>query len=119
MPGLLGLGCASIQVVGAYMCARIRLQQRKRLMVLGRANVITLEQGKQLAIEVLNKVTVGEDPERVPRQRRAVKTEGRSAAGPPYEPANCSLRRESGVNIQENWPTGCLLKQENTLETGT
>jgi integrase len=57
----------------AYVCS-YRLQQRKRLVVVGPGSLLTLEQAKQRALSMLGQVAVGEDPQAGVRRRRAVKT---------------------------------------------
>lgn len=57
----------------AYVCS-YRIQRRKRLDVLGRVEVLTLDQARALAITALAKVAVGADPKEPSRRRRSAKT---------------------------------------------
>lgn len=71
------LSCFGVRVYPsgrrAYVCS-YRIQRRKRLQVLGRAEVLTLDQARVLGIAALAKVAIGADPQEPSRKRRAAKT---------------------------------------------
>jgi integrase len=57
----------------AYVCS-YRIHRRKRLAVLGRVDVLTVDQARRIAISYLGKVAVNEDPQGEPDRRRSVRT---------------------------------------------
>lgn len=71
------LSCFGVRVYPsgrrAYVCS-YRLQRRKRLQVLGRVEVLTLDQARLLGIATLAKVAIGADPQESSRKRRPAKT---------------------------------------------
>ncbi len=56
-----------------YVCS-YRIQKRKRLAVLGRADVVTLEQARRKARSYLGQVSDGEDPQEMTDKIRASAT---------------------------------------------
>ena len=56
-----------------YVCS-YRIHRRKRLAVLGRANLVTLERARKLAVTYLGKVAANEDPQEEAEQQRSQKT---------------------------------------------
>ena len=57
----------------AYVCS-YRIHRRKRLAVLGRVDVLTVDQARRIAVSYLGKVAINEDPQGEPDRRRSVRT---------------------------------------------
>ena len=71
------LACFGLRVYPSgqrvYVCA-YRIRRRKRLALLGRADVLTLDQARKMAIPYLGKVAANEDPQAESDRLRSLKT---------------------------------------------